>query len=311
MSKLVKIEYERDMPEVNRALLEGCIDIHLHPGPSTWLGLVTTKATGRLLNAFELAEYAREVGMRAVAYKNHDYSTAPIAWLVRKIVPGIDVFGGVVLNYPVGGLNPTVIDLLMRYDGLGKIVWLPTKDAAADQQKSAINRRKEFGHPEGISIIKNGALVPEMEKILDLIAEHNLVLCTSHIGLEEKKVLVEETKRRGLKKVVITHPEGIMSDEPDGLEILKKFVDNGAYLEFCGGSVPMRSPAWPTEKYVEIIDAVGPEHCIMTTDRGQIYLPSPVDSYRCFISQLQQLGVEDDVIYTMAKEVPAKLLDLE
>ena len=53
---------------------------------------------------------ARAHGMRAIVLKNHYDPTAGLAYMVRKQVPGLEVFGGVDLNLPVGGMNPAAVE---------------------------------------------------------------------------------------------------------------------------------------------------------------------------------------------------------
>src|SRR5688572_9757772 len=76
--------------------LAGAIDIHVHSSPDD---------RPRSLDAIEAATLARSRGMRAVVLKNHYESTAGLAYVVRKVVPGIEVFGGIDLNLTVGGIN--------------------------------------------------------------------------------------------------------------------------------------------------------------------------------------------------------------
>lgn len=48
--------------------------------------------------------------MRAIVLKNHFDSTAPLAWVVSKVVPDLQVIGGVVLNRAIGGINPAAVE---------------------------------------------------------------------------------------------------------------------------------------------------------------------------------------------------------
>ncbi len=58
----------------------------------------------------ELATLAAARQMEALVFKNHVTITADRAWLARKHVPGIKVFGGVVLNRAVGGINAQAVE---------------------------------------------------------------------------------------------------------------------------------------------------------------------------------------------------------
>ena len=99
-------------------LLHGAIDLHTHSSPSFY---------DRLLDDVGLAEQARAAGMRAVLYKAHEQDTTGRAALARRAVPGIEAFGGVVLNHAVGGLNPAAVDASIKLGG--RMVWMPTMSA--------------------------------------------------------------------------------------------------------------------------------------------------------------------------------------
>ncbi|HTP31935.1 MAG TPA: DUF6282 family protein, partial [Candidatus Acidoferrales bacterium] len=103
------------------AQLAGVIDIHCHSDPDS---------VPRSLDAIELARLAKQSGMRGIVLKNHYESTASLAYVARKIVPGLDVFGGIDLNRSVGGVNPAAIErMVLVKGGYGRVVWLPTFDA--------------------------------------------------------------------------------------------------------------------------------------------------------------------------------------
>jgi hypothetical protein len=98
--------------------LEGVIDTHVHAGPDV---------RPRKSTAWELARAAREAGMRAIVLKNHHCSTVPLAAALTEALPGIRVFGGLVLNHAVGGFNVEAVDAALRM-GAAEI-WMPTLSA--------------------------------------------------------------------------------------------------------------------------------------------------------------------------------------
>ena len=101
--------------------LTGVIDFHCHSGPD---------ALQRSVSDLEIARIAQRAGLRGLVLKNHFTSTAGRAELVRREVPGLEVFGGIVLNRAVGGLNPEAVKRMTEFEGeRGKVVWLPTFDA--------------------------------------------------------------------------------------------------------------------------------------------------------------------------------------
>src|SRR5512143_3721715 len=101
--------------------LEGAIDMHAHAAPD---------GTPRKIDVLDLARTAKAAGMRAIVIKNHYEPTASLAYVVRKAVPGIEVFGGISLDLTVGGVNPAAVEWMTKVEGgYGKVVWLPTFDS--------------------------------------------------------------------------------------------------------------------------------------------------------------------------------------
>src|ERR1019366_10575888 len=97
--------------------LEGVIDMHAHADPD---------GTARSIDAIDLARLAKSRGMRAVVLKNHYEPPASLAYIVRKEVPGIEIFGGISLDLTVGGANPAAVAWMTKVKGhYGRVVWLP------------------------------------------------------------------------------------------------------------------------------------------------------------------------------------------
>src|SRR5579862_2964799 len=107
--------------------LEGVIDIHAHTAPDS---------VARSIDSIDLAKLAESRGMRAIVLKNHFEPTASVAYLVHKVVPGIQVFGGIDLNLSVGGMNPIAVEKMALTTGhFGKSVWMATYDTRAQVMK--------------------------------------------------------------------------------------------------------------------------------------------------------------------------------
>src|SRR6202011_6399236 len=65
-------------------------------------------------------------GCAAVVTKDHDYSSAMTAALIRRNFPEFKtkIYASIVLNNVVGGFNPYAVEHTAAMGG--KIVWLPT-----------------------------------------------------------------------------------------------------------------------------------------------------------------------------------------
>src|SRR5437667_8092127 len=77
--------------------LDGAIDMHAHSYPD---------GVARSIDAVDLAKLAKSRGMRALVLKNHYEPTASLAYVVRKEVPGIEVFGASRWISPSAALTP-------------------------------------------------------------------------------------------------------------------------------------------------------------------------------------------------------------
>jgi hypothetical protein len=279
-------------------LLKDAIDMHMHPGPG---GLCR-------LDAIEAAGQAQQAGMKAIVLKSHSY-TAAVAVMVSQLVPGIKVIGSVCLDYEVGGLNPNAV---MTGANLGaKVVWMPTFSS-----KNSINMMRKQGLPlqgEGISILnKEGILVPEVERILQIIKKYDMVLATGHISPQEAFVLFDKAQEMGIKRMIITHPtDAEFLERPYTVEELQKMARIGAYSEFTlVGLLPNEFCHDPV-KIVKTIKAIGPEHCIISTDLGQPQNPLPVEGMRMFIATLLHHGLTQKEVEQIVKVNPAVLLGLD
>jgi hypothetical protein len=290
----VKILTGESNLEKSYKLLKGAIDLHIHTSPDV---------RERVVDDIEAAKQARDAGMRAIVLKCHDAITADRAYIARKVVPGIDVFGGVCLDLPVGGLNPYAIESAVKFTPrlpLTKIVWMPTFDAENWVLKRGLKGK-------GIPIVRNGNLVSDAREVLNAIARFNLTLATGHLSVDEIKILITEAKNVGVKKIIVNHPHLDVINMT--IEDQKEVAKMGAYLEHCFIVCHQCKYTTP-ERVAEAIKAVGAEHCIMATDFGQATNPPPVEGMRMFISSMLALGISENEIEIMVKRNPARILEL-
>ena len=85
---------------------------------------------------------------------------------------------------------------------------------------------------------------------------------------EEAKIAVREAAKRGVKKILITHPAATFVHY--SVDDMKETLDLGAtFLEHTWNDVT-RQVSYPLEIPVlfDVIKAVGAAHCIMSTMRG-------------------------------------------
>lgn len=286
-----------------KSIIAGAIDFHVHSSPDV---------VSRSLDDFDLAQMAATSGMKAVVLKNHVTSTADRAVLASKIVPGIEIFGGIVLNRAVGGINPQAVEVMHLIGaGRGKVVWLPTIDASY--------HLNVFHKPgTGLKVAQAGKVLPATEAVLKIIAKENLVLETGHISPEEVMLVIQRARELGVKNIVVTHA---MADVPGlSLEEMRECAAKGAFLELTfvndlmgADAVDQTHRNWhrvSIAQMAEAIRTIGAEHFILSTDLGRKLDPLPADGYKLFVEKLMSEGISQQEIHLMMKDNPAQLLGL-
>ena len=273
--------------------LDGVIDIHIHTAPDS---------VPRSIDAVDLARLAQSRGMRAIVLKNHYAPTASDAYLVHKIVPDLQVFGGIDLNLSVGGMNPIAVEKMALTTGhLGKVVWMSTYDARAQVVKSKENR-------PFVAVSRDGELLPETKAVIAMIVKYDLVMATGHNSPEDDLLLIREARKQGVKQIVVTH--GILSPTSMTIAQMQEAAKLGAYIEFVYNGLIGGSKQFEFADYAKAIREVGVEHCILSSDMGQPTNPLHPDGLVLFFDGLKKQGFSQADIDRMSKVNPAKLLSL-
>jgi hypothetical protein len=268
--------------------LTGAIDMHAHSDPD---------GTARSIDAIDLAKLAKSRGMRAIVLKNHYEPTASLAYIVRKEVPGIEVFGGISLDLTVGGVNPAAVEWMTKVKGgYGRVVWLPTFDS----ENQAAGAGRPFAR-----VVRDGAVTPEVSQVIALAAKNHLVLETGHSSPAEALIILREAKRQGVENMLVTHA----MSTPVNMSIaeMQAAAKLGAYLEL----VWVRPGSEAAANYVKAIRAVGPEYIVLSSDLGQANNPVHPDGLLGMYQYLVSQGISVADIDRMAKLNPAKLLGLK
>jgi uncharacterized protein DUF6282 len=287
-------------------LLQGAIDLHQHAAPSLF---------ERVTDDIGLAAEARARGMRGVLLKAHEQDTTGRAALVRRQVAGIETHGGIVLNHHTGGLNPVAVDNSIKLGA--RMVWMPTLSAqhhidhfgGSHFGKAMKGRTEPRPVARGLRVLDEaGALVPAAREILDLIAAAGICLSTGHLSPREILALVREARRAGVTRVLVTHPDLTLTGL--SIEDQKALAAEGAVLE---KDIIVMMPAWQSlslEEMTKSIRELGPQHCVLATDFGQLHHPTPPEGLRMFVQMLLEQGIGPDDIRTMVVDNPARLLNL-
>lgn len=290
-------------------ILRGAYDLHIHTSPDV---------AERKLDDFEMAERAKQVGIKGFGIKSHYFCTAERARLTKKIHPEVNAIGAITLNNTVGGINPIAVELAGR-DG-AKIVWMPTVDAENEQAyfRSGKHTKLPFWAKlqselleqgktsESISVLKeDGSLKKEVLDVLDIISNKNMILATAHLGKKETFAVVKAAVDLNVKNIIITHPSfpsiNFSKDEQ------KELSELGAYMEHCFTTPYSNKMTW--EELYEQIRYVGPKHCILSTDLGQPKSIYPDEGLKMFYTNLLENGFTLEEVKAMAQNNPAKLVE--
>jgi hypothetical protein len=290
-------------PKVSPAA--GVIDMHVHSHPDVF---------GRNMDDIDVAQLAKARGMRGLLLKNHVAETASRAALVMKVVPGVEVFGGIVLNKAVGGINPDAVEWMHRtYGGRGKVVWLPTFES--DKHVKTLSKPDAVG----LVVAPNGQVTPPMEAILKIIARENLVLATGHIHPEEIIAVVKKGRELGVRNFVITH--GLTNVPGLTMAQAKEVTQMGAVIEVCflqflaGPNAPLPFLTHWTQinaKHVaQAVKELGATGVLISSDLGQSGNMVHPDGLEAAIAAMKKEGISDADIDTMMRKNPARLLGLQ
>jgi len=269
--------------------LEGVVDLHVHSAPDV---------DRRRFNDLELAREAQRAGVGAILIKSHQNSTVERAWLVAQCVPGIRVYGGLVLNDTVGGLNVAAVRLAIHLGA--RQIWMPTR--------SARNHRGHEGLPGGIHVLDDeGRLLPVVEEILTVLGQSDCILGTGHLSPRESFVLIDAAEKAGVRKILVTHPEWGPTYYSE--EAQKELAGRpSVYFERCFASTAHVCGRVPFETIERAIAATGVARTVLSTDLGQPENPEPVEGLRLYAERLRSTGFSIDDIRTMMRVNPESLL---
>jgi len=281
--------------------VKGAIDFHVHQGPDS---------VDRAIDADDLARLAEKMGMRGMVMKNHWEDTAALVYMVRKEVPGIELFGGITQDLAVGGINlEAVKHMVAMKGGWGRIVWLPTFDA-----ENAVKDAKGTG--PFVRVSENGHLLPNVLQLIDFIAQHHdIVLETGHISAEEGDMVVHEARQRGVTHIVVTH--AMAAPVRMNIPQMQAAARDGAFIEFVYGATLGTNPVVSVADYAKAIRAVGAKSCIVATDFGSVQKPPepqrPLEPQGLldFMAALHKEGISVADINLMTKTNPALALGLK
>ncbi|MGZ3410546.1 MAG: DUF6282 family protein [Xanthobacteraceae bacterium] len=289
-------------------LLKGAIDPHVHSGPSI---------AARALDHVELLRQASAAGFAAVVTKDHDYSSAMTTALIRNNYPELKtkIYASIVLNNVIGGFNPYAVEHTAAMGG--KIVWLPT---LAAENHLRWQEKAKWTHPASTDKIRPAVGIPvlnadktvrdDVKEVLDVVAKNDMVLASGHLHVSETWIVFEEAQRRGVKRLVFTHPEDIVEaslNDVKGIAAMGAFVEHSLCM-FLEGSKFKIATGDDLRRHIE---AAGVDQTMFCSDLGQVGTMSPLEGFRHGIKLCIDLGYDDGQIRKMVSLNSARALGIE
>jgi Family of unknown function (DUF6282) len=288
--------------------IQGAYDLQVHVAPDV---------IERRIDDLDLAKEFLAHGLKGFVLKSHYIPTAERAKVVTKAVPGIEAYGAITLNHSVGGLNPVAVEIAGRSGN--KIVWFPTVDAANETagRLDGPNVKLPFWakiqreiaaagitRPPMSVLNADGQITEDARQCLELIAKHDMILATGHLGRHEIFPLVKAAKESGVQRIIVTHAE-FPSQNLSGTE-QAELADLGAIIEHCFTTYHTNKCSW--DAVFANIRAVGVARTMLATDLGQATNPPVAEGFAAFAQKLLDAEFGAAEINQMAATIPGGLV---
>jgi hypothetical protein len=273
------------------------------------------------VTVFDAVRQAAAAGMRGLGLMDNFANSAGLAALAMSELGhlGVEVFGGIILEPPAGGVSPETVAIALGY-GYG-----PGQGARFVSMPTHHTRHVARAEGRGPAYVDAAFAVPEaapldlsLLRILDLVAQHDAVLNTGHVSAPEALRLAVEARGRGVTRVLV--PANGYT-----VEAVRALVAAGAMVEFSFffhshatlvglthvDAERHRAPAIPLDATVAAIRAAGPAAVVLSSDCGVALLPPPVEGLREFLLLLAHAGLAEEDLVTMVRDNPARLFRVD
>ncbi|MEM0908233.1 MAG: DUF6282 family protein [Pseudomonadota bacterium] len=300
---------QKDAPGAD--LLRGAVDNHIHAAPHI---------NARRLDVFDAVEAAADAGMAALGLMDNFANTSGFAALANRRLGhlGVEVFGGLIMEPPAGGVSADAVRIALKYgygpsDG-ARFISLPThhtKHTARQEDRSPAYIETCFSAPE------SGPLPDPLPEILDLIAEADVVFNVGHVSDAEAVALVEAAQRRGVLRVMVpaSHhkAETVAAVAAAGacVEFSFFFVSHATQVGLTHVDAERHTVAPVTAQTLAgLIRHAPADRVVLSSDCGVALLPPPVEGLREFVLLLQAAGIEETALRIMIADNPKRLFKI-
>lgn len=288
-----------------RDILKGIIDLHVHAGPSV---------ANRAVDAADMLKEAIVAGYRGFLVKDHYFPSCMGVKMVQEHcdAQGVEIYSSMALNNSMGLFNALALDAAINMGA--KIIYFPTVSSKnhIDHHKGNFVGAGKMSVPEVpvVYVDENGVMDPAAVECLKIIAEKDVILGTGHGTAWEIDHLVEKAVELGVKRILVNHPHFHIGAT---YEQMTKWAKMGAFIELnvCVFTSGSKLGTVDDQVIADMLKAVPLSNMILDSDMGQKGNGSPVEGMYRFIRLLMdKFGLSEADINLIAKENPAKLLDL-
>ncbi|MBM0224636.1 MULTISPECIES: DUF6282 family protein [Micromonospora] len=273
-------------------------DVHVHAAPDV---------LERIGYDDQIGDSYAAAGYSGFVLKAHHESTVGRASALSRS-SGLEVVGGIALNRAVGGINPAAV--LSALSTGGRVVWFPTADAHT-QESAHLPRLADLDERLDRSVLSvPPVLAPDDEAakdvalVLDLIAEHDAVLCTGHLSGEECRWLLEQALNRGISRFLLTHPSYTVPAMK--VQEIAELADKGAHVEITAYQL-FHQPGMTASKLAAVAQAAG-SRLVLASDAGQPDSPEPPSALEQLIAALSAQGLDPGWLQDAASDTPSELV---
>ena len=289
-------------------LLTGAVDCHVHACPHL---------NGRSLDVFQAVEEAAAAGMRAIGLMDNFVNSSGLAALANRRLGhlGVEVFGGLIMEPPAGGVSAVAVRTALAYgygpgDG-ARFVSLPTHHT---RNVARAEGRSPAYVSSCLEIPETGPPPDPLPEIFDLVATADAVFNTGHVSGPEAVRAVEAARAAGVSRILApcSHFDAETVAEIVGLGAVAEFsfffVSHATQVGLTHVDAAKNAvAAVPAPLMAERLRAAGAENAILSSDCGVFLLPPPVEGLREFLLLMREAGFSDVELRSMSAETPARL----
>jgi hypothetical protein len=294
--------------------LAGVVDVHAHGHAGQQDALVVSQMASR-------------AGMGGILWKTLGSPREPwlahrglvdtlARWAEREQVAPVHCAVGVMTETPFGGATLERVREAVEH-GVAA-VWLPVITnmrsltrvgapgafAGAKGYLPPMTEEQAQAHG-GVTLTEGGRLRPEIADVVRYLADQDVALFFGHAAPHEALALGEEVERLGFGKAVVDHPFSPILDL--SVDQLRQLAAAGVFINWTYDELSPLLGVDPQDM-VAAIEAVGPEHCLLSSDGGDPILPNSVECMRLMAATMEAYGLSRQAVQQMAIANPSRLL---